>query len=404
MTKRLAVFLSVLSLLLAPALAWAVNVTTNVKNGQETATGQLTLKTSDGKTITAKNGETVDVGPPGTKVRIWHREDGYWDSKWGITADRDKTLTYQGRPIYPVHNWAPPSGVLSFGVVEQNFYVGDLKKTSDIFIDRTTLGVFANRADANQLRQDNNDDAHRLDIGITGMYAKIGLPVFSWSDCECWFFTHALGTTLGNGHTGFHVHDRQDNQASNTTISGDGFAWGLEYTATALVREGMGVSSRFGFRGNYSYFSGISDGSRTPRDSQGLSGLGAVVGNPSEAQIDWSVQKVSLDVLYRPSTPSLYLFVGAELRYVSGDVSTSNPVIVPGFGNVQREIHQRYSNTNVMPRFGVDGMLPTSWLPSWMWPIFVRGEATLGPGGSGFMVKMGTGFSVPALVDKLKGP
>ena len=398
MVNRVGLAAALAGALLSPAPGEAVNVTTNAQYGQATVTANVTITDSTGKKQEGKSGDTFDVQQGQNRVSLWG--DGFWTRNKTIQiTDRDQTLNLQTNRINPTDLWSPPSGIFTGGPVYFNDYIGDAHKYREIRTDLVigTGKKFVNRADATALHTQNNDQANRFNMDFSGLYAGIGLPSFM-DDCDCLMFRHGIGGNVGYGGINMHTFDRRDQRAGATYLNGGGVAGGFEYNATALLKPGRPIVQDLGFRAGYSWLNGTASVNRTPADSSGVGALNAVPNGENEGRIYWTMQKVYSDVLYNICDRNLYAFAGVEYRALNFQARTLNPVTVAGFGSVDRKIDQSFSNSNVLPRFGLDGQVPSKYLPRSFPPIFGRVEATVGPGGSAYMFKVGTGFDLNSLV------
>jgi len=394
MVSRVGLAAALVGALLCPPLGEAVNVTPKAQYGQATATANISITDSTGKKQEGKSGDTFDVQQGQTRVSLWG--EGLWIRNKNIQiTERDQFLELQTNRINPTDLWSPPTGIFTGSPVFFNDYIGDAQKYREI---RTDLVVgtgqkFVNRADASALHVQNNDQSNRFNMDFSGVYGGIGLPTFL-DDCDCVMFRHGVGGNVGYGGINMHTYDRRDQQAGATYLNGGGVAGGFEYNATALMKPGKRIVENLGFRAGYSWLNGTASVNRTPANSDGVGALGAGPAGGNEGRIYWTMQKVYSDVLYNICNRNLYAFVGVEYRTLNFQARTTNPVNVGGFGLVNRTIDKTFSNSNVLPRFGLDGQLPSKYLPVGFPPLFARGEVTVGPGGSAYMFKVGTGFDL----------
>jgi hypothetical protein len=98
---------------------------------------------------------------------------------------------------------------------------------------------------------------------------------------------------------------------------------------------------------------------------------------------------VSADVTYR-FLPTLSGFVGVKYREVNVAVNTKDPSFVPGPGEVNRAIDQRYASGNWYARLGAEAVVPEL-LPCHL-PLFGRVELETSGRDWGMMLKVGTAF------------
>jgi hypothetical protein len=392
--------------LLVPDRAGAVNYDFQPRNGTAPVANQtFTFQEPGGgtqKVTTDGSGKAIVDLKPGTTYRIgqdWGR--GYWPSSASYTtpSTADRPITFQTTPVLPTGLWSPPGGVFTVAPVYQSFNVSDMKRTKDVATDSPTqagLGPFINRADAAQLHEGNNDNTNRFNVQMAGIYGSIGLPVGPLASCDCMNFSHGLGLGGGFNHVNLDINSRSDQRASSTELGGDGGYFNVDYSATMLRRPQDKWWDRFGVRLNLAYMGGMADVTRHPKGSAGLSALNGRPTSEPTGDLDWSSWSAGLDFLYR-ICDCLYVFAGVKYREVYATLNTKDPSFVPGVGEVNRAIDQRYFNQNVLARVGLEAILAQ---PKGF-PILGRIEGEYAPGGYGIMFKLGTGFDViPGLRDR----
>jgi hypothetical protein len=89
---------------------------------------------------------------------------------------------------------------------------------------------------------------------------------------------------------------------------------------------------------------------------------------------------------------TLPVFVGAKYREINVAVNTKDPSFVPGPGEVNRAIDQRYDHRTWLARVGAEAVAPEL-LPCHL-PLFGRVELETSGRDWGMMFKVGTAFDL----------
>ncbi len=399
MTQSARLFVSIAMVLVLPSVAGAVNTEFRALDGAKAVPNAKFTFEGAGETKTATTdagGKAVVDLQPNTEYLISQAGmRGFWPSAYRLKtpATANEPITFQAKPVQPTDLWSPPPGIVTFSFLYQGLSVDDMKQQKDRRTDTPTdpnNGPFINWADAAQLRDRNNDLTNGFNVDMTGLYVAVGLPVGPLGRCECMNFSHALGAGGGYNYASLDVRSRSNQQAFATELAGGGAFYTFDYTLTAMARPSDKWYSRLGSRLNFAYMSGNADVDRHPKGSDGLSSFNAQPTSEPSGDMNWRNWSIGLDFIYR-ICDCFAIFAGVKYRETFVTVNTKDPTFVPGLGEVNRAIDQRYFNANLIPRFGVDAIIaqPSGWPP-----ILGRVEGEYGPGGMGAMFKVGTGLDL----------
>jgi hypothetical protein len=412
MPRSARVLVAVLLVLALPGWAAAVNYDFRARTGgQPVANGTFMLQ-GGGEEKTAKTDSqgraTLDL-QPGTQYHV-HSPGSFLNSQGnlqglypayatvttpsaGSPPGSGPLLDFDLKPMGPSHLWTPPPGVFSVSTAFQSIFVNDMTVKKDVRTDDVVNFNlrFQDRADAAQLHQFNNDKQNSFSANLAGVYVAAGLPTGPLGTVGNFNVMHAVGIGGGWGGVNLDVTSRSDQRAFATELSGGGGYFNADYSLTVMGRPGDHWYNNLGGRAVFSYFTGGASVDRHPKGSDGLSSLNGRRTSEPSGDLNWSSWSVGLDLTYR-FLPTLSGFVGVKYREVNVAVNTKDPSFVPGPGEVNRAIDQRYGSNTWMARAGAEAVVPEL-LPCHL-PLFVRGELETSGRDWGMMLKIGTAFDL----------
>ena len=189
MTQSARLFVSIALVLVLPGVAGAVQTEFRALDGVKAVPdAQFTFEgAGETKTATtdASGKATVDL-QPGMEYRAresaWSGNlKGYWSSSKYFTtpSTTDKPIDFPVTPVQATDLWTPPGGVLTVAPVYQSINVSDMEQKKDVRTDtvlNVPIGPFINHADAQDLRQRNNDVTNAFNVQMGGIYLGVRSP------------------------------------------------------------------------------------------------------------------------------------------------------------------------------------------------------------------------------------
>jgi len=383
MKSRSSIFLAVLSLLLAPALAWAGGVVLTGKEvgtGQPGPTGTVTLA-GGGKSYQVPQNQKTDI-PDGT-YWIKTMNPSYYTRGGRCSVLGDSNCEARYNPVYPYQIQAPPWSVITTSPFFESFQVDNLPARFGQTIDRTPGGTFFNRLDRRGLGQDNNFENYPFQMNMAGVELTAGLPQLN---CGIFQFNSGLSGLIGGAEFTGQVTSRADNQESNRRVHATGPAGGLRLESVFSAPGAARPFNNMALRGvvQQTWYSGEGGVSRI--DSGTLGAFGYSPRDSFDVNVSGRIFEAGGDFIYVLPGRHVDVYAGARYRQIAQDMWITGTGIT-GFGLTHREVRSGVRGDQYYFPVGAEVYMG-DWIPMFA-PLAGRVETQLGPDSFGVFVKVG---------------